>query len=190
MPIFGDKSGVPSLLEARAMLEARGLREVLARHPAPAAAVLCMHPGVLRSFRRRNRSTRLAGFLGDVLLPQKYRGSLAVAGNFGIGAPVVVVVAVPHQRGVVWTTDAPYRETRAEADACRAQGVAAVDMESAGLLAMGQARGVETAAVLVAGDRLLEGGWSMPSDLRGLHQRLADSLDALAQVALAGSGQP
>ncbi|MFN8402997.1 MAG: hypothetical protein U0V48_05515 [Anaerolineales bacterium] len=40
------------------------------------------------------------------------------------------------------------------------EGALAVDMESAGLFAVGQTRGVETASVFVIGDSLMKPRWS------------------------------
>lgn len=44
------------------------------------------------------------------------------------------------ERGAAWTTDAPYRETQEAIEAARAQGVLAVEMESASLYAFAQAK--------------------------------------------------
>jgi uridine phosphorylase len=82
-------------------------------------------------------------------------------------------------RGVVWSTDAPYRETREEADYYRGAGVQAVDMESAGLFAAAQVRGREAASVFVIGDSLAGPRWSAPPDMRMLHLRLKSLLEAL-----------
>ncbi len=43
-------------------------------------------------------------------------------------------------RGAAWTTDAPFRETAAAIEGCRARGILAVEMEAAGLYAFAQAR--------------------------------------------------
>jgi uridine phosphorylase len=86
---------------------------------------------------------------------------------------------IPSATGAVWSTDAPYRETRAEADAYRGEGVMAVDMESAGLFAAAQVRGCEAASVFVIGDSLAGPRWSAPPDMRALHLRLKSLLDAL-----------
>ena len=47
---------------------------------------------------------------------------------------------MPVHRGTVWTTDAPYRETKAAIEAARAHGALAVEMEAAALYAFAQAR--------------------------------------------------
>jgi len=89
---------------------------------------------------------------------------------------------VAHATGATWSTDAPYRETREEADRFAAEGVQAVDMESAGLFALGEVRSVRTASLLVIGDRLAGPRWTAPPDMRALHLRLRLLLDALIQV--------
>jgi uridine phosphorylase len=47
-------------------------------------------------------------------------------------------VGSPVRRGLVWTTDAPYRETRSQIDYWATQGVLAVEMQAASLFAFGQ----------------------------------------------------
>ena len=42
--------------------------------------------------------------------------------------------------GAAWTTDAPFRETAEAIEACRAQGIIAVEMEAAALYALACAR--------------------------------------------------
>jgi uridine phosphorylase len=49
--------------------------------------------------------------------------------------------------GDVWTTDAPYRETRTQLEAWAAEGILAVEMQAASLFAFGEARGVPVACV-------------------------------------------
>jgi len=44
-------------------------------------------------------------------------------------------------RGASWTTDAPFRETAAAIESCRARNILAVEMEAAGLYAFALARG-------------------------------------------------
>ncbi len=84
--------------------------------------------------------------------------------------------------GATWSTDAPYRETRREADFFQSEGVKAVDMESAGLFAVGQVRGLETASAFVIGDSLASPSWSAPPSMRQLHRRLEVLLDVLIEV--------
>jgi len=50
-------------------------------------------------------------------------------------------VGLPIRRGLVWTTDAPYRETAAAVADRRARGALAVEMQAASLFAFSAARG-------------------------------------------------
>ncbi len=84
--------------------------------------------------------------------------------------------------GSAWSTDAPYRESREEAELYQNEGALAVDMESAGLFAVGQARGIETASVFVIGDSLAKPRWSAPPDMSILHQRLKICFGVLTEI--------
>lgn len=55
---------------------------------------------------------------------------------------------LPVHRGPTWTTDAPYRETRTQIERHRADGVLAVEMEAAALMALAHVRGAEIASLL------------------------------------------
>ena len=87
-----------------------------------------------------------------------------------------------HVTGATWSTDAPYRETREEATAFEREGVKAVDMESAGVFAAAQVRGVSVTSVLVVGDSLAGPRWSAPPDMRALHKKIETLLDTLIEV--------
>ena len=67
--------------------------------------------------------------------------------------------------GTTWTTDAPYRETREEVVQYQAEGVKTVEMESAGLFAVGQLRSIQTASVVIGMDSLAELRWKTPERL-------------------------
>src|ERR1700752_909678 len=51
------------------------------------------------------------------------------------------------RRGKVWTTDAPYRETKSQLQMWEKEGVLAVEMQAASLFAFGAARGVAVGSV-------------------------------------------
>jgi uridine phosphorylase len=87
--------------------------------------------------------------------------------------------------GATWTTDAPYRETLEEVRQYQSEGVKTVEMESAGLFAVGQVRGVQTAAVVVVMDSLASFRWQAPARLDGI-QRSLEVVYAAAIEALAG----
>lgn len=62
-------------------------------------------------------------------------------------AEAMGTVGLPVRQGLVWTTDAPYRETRSQIDHWAARGVLAVEMQAASLFAFGQSRGLPTGLV-------------------------------------------
>ena len=78
---------------------------------------------------------------------------------------------VPYLVGKTWTTDGPYRETRARILQRRAEGCLTVEMEAAGLMAVAEFRGVALGQVLYAGDDLSGSvwdnrGWQSRADVR------------------------
>jgi uridine phosphorylase len=56
-------------------------------------------------------------------------------------------LGVPVSRGTVWTTDAPYRETKEQLARYEKQGVLAVEMQAASLFAFGIAMGISVGVV-------------------------------------------
>lgn len=62
--------------------------------------------------------------------------------------------------GKVWSTDAPYRESR-ELLACllQEQGIAAIDMEYSALCTVARFRGIEFAACMLVSDELWQNQW-------------------------------
>ncbi len=85
---------------------------------------------------------------------------------------------IAHTIGSSWTTDAPYRETRREVEAYRADGVKTVEMEAAALFAVGQSLNVQAAAALVIGDRLADLTWQPAADPRPLRHSLSRVIEA------------
>ena len=71
---------------------------------------------------------------GDLPLIERLQDHLS-----GLGLPVA--------RGTIWTTDAPYRETAEQLERYAREGVLAVEMQAASLLAFGVARGVRCGVV-------------------------------------------
>jgi len=61
-------------------------------------------------------------------------------------------MGVNYVRGAVWTTDAPYRETRLKRELFMGLGAICVDMEAAALFSVASFRGKEIAALFYAGD--------------------------------------
>jgi uridine phosphorylase len=81
--------------------------------------------------------------------------SREVAADPAVTAVLTAVLTerdVPHVVGKTWTTDAPYRETRARIAARRAEGCLTVEMETAAFFAVARHRSVTFGQYLYAGD--------------------------------------
>lgn len=72
--------------------------------------------------------------------------------------------------GSTWTTDAPYRETKDEIIQYRSEGVQTVEMEIAGLFALGQVRTVQVASIVVVADSLADLTWQSPTDMDAINR--------------------
>ncbi|HNV69334.1 MAG TPA: nucleoside phosphorylase [Candidatus Ozemobacteraceae bacterium] len=86
---------------------------------------------------------------------------------------------VPYVEGKAWTTDAPYRETKAKVELRKAEGCVAVEMEMAAMLAVARFRDVRFGQMLYAGDDVGGETW----DARGWSTR-TDVREALFELAL------
>ncbi len=75
--------------------------------------------------------------------------------------------SVPYLEGLVWTTDAIYRETRERIKARREEGARIVEMEQAGCIAVAQFRGIKYGAMIYGGDDVSGEVW----DSRGWIER-------------------
>ncbi len=65
----------------------------------------------------------------------------------------------PVSDGLVWTTDAIFRETRAKVELRRSEGCVAVDMEAASLMAVAEFRGVPLGHAVYIADTLHGAEW-------------------------------
>ena len=61
--------------------------------------------------------------------------------------------------GMIWTTDAAFRETREKVEYFQQRGVLGVEMEISALFTVGKYRDVETSAVLIVSDELSTYTW-------------------------------
>ena len=92
--------------------------------------------------------------------------------------------AAAHRVGTTWTTDAIFRETVPEVERYAAEGVLAVEMEVAAVLAVATYRGLDAGAVLAAFDALRPDGWVPRLEgQRRLERLLSPVLDALVAHA-------
>lgn len=81
-------------------------------------------------------------------------------------------------RGAAWTTDAPYRETKAEVKRYQSENVQIVEMETAALYALAQTRNVLAASILIAADSLADLSWRPPVNMRAINRAFDDCLRA------------
>jgi len=94
---------------------------------------------------------------------------------------------LPVHRGATWTTDAPYRETQTQIERYRTEGVLAVEMEAAALMALAKAHQAEIASLLHVTNTLATGDNDFhkgPDDIHGriLRCSLAAFCESLAQT--------
>ncbi|MEW6400938.1 MAG: nucleoside phosphorylase [Chloroflexota bacterium] len=85
----------------------------------------------------------------------------------------------PHALGPTWTTDAPFREFRKDVLAHQTNGVLAVDMEAAAMLAVAKANHLPALAAFSIADTLANGTWHMSRDLRKSQQGLTALFDSV-----------
>lgn len=85
-----------------------------------------------------------------------------------------------YTKGKIWTTDAPYRETRKKMHKRRQQGCIAVDMECAALAAAAKLRGVTFAQFVYACDNLDAEEWEQ----RGLTIRPISQKAQIFELAM------
>jgi purine-nucleoside phosphorylase len=67
--------------------------------------------------------------------------------------------ALPFSKGLVWTTDAPYRETIGKVKTYQDQGVLAVEMEMSALMTVAAYRSVPMVGALIVSDELFDLHW-------------------------------
>lgn len=85
-----------------------------------------------------------------------------------------------YTKGKIWTTDAPYRETREKTARRRRQGCIAVDMECSALAAFAKLRGIKYGQFVYAADNLDAEEWQQ----RGLTVRPVSEKSRIFELAL------
>ena len=83
-----------------------------------------------------------------------------------------------HSIGTTWTTDAPFRELRRDVLRHQNEGILAVDMESAAMLAVAKSMNLSAAAMFSIADQLSGGRWRMANDLKPAQRGLSILFDA------------
>ncbi|MBI5558244.1 MAG: nucleoside phosphorylase [Deltaproteobacteria bacterium] len=89
----------------------------------------------------------------------------------------------PVKEGAVWTTDAPYRETRAKILAYNGQGIMAVDMEFSALAAVAAFRNVRLASVMLVSDELYHQSWRPLFQTKGFKRKSKEIFLLLSRIA-------
>ncbi len=92
-PLFPEKHRLPSLLTGQAMV---AYRRRLGRLPdlrGLEAALLCLHRGLPERLRWKVRYRKAGRLVGDVYLPRRWQGRVAVLTDFGVGAPTIAGLA-------------------------------------------------------------------------------------------------
>jgi uridine phosphorylase len=95
-------------------------------------------------------------------------------------AQELVGLPSPVTRGVVWTTDAPYRETPTQLRSWVEKGVLAVEMQAASLFAFARARGAQVGMVALVSNDVDRGTAEFDT---GGHEFRARVLTAVARAA-------
>lgn len=98
---------------------------------------------------------------------------------------VLTEAGVPHDHGLVWTTDAIFRETQAKVAHRREQGCLAVEMEVAAMFACAAFRGATYAQLLYAGDDVSAAEWdhrNWNTDASARDRLLDLALDAVIRL--------
>jgi uridine phosphorylase len=96
-------------------------------------------------------------------------------------------VRLPVYEGKVWTTDAPYRETRQQLDKHANEGVLAVEMQAASLFALANVRKAQIAVVAHVSNAIDHEG--EPFD-RGTATESVQILTAICRAGLAVAAAP
>jgi uridine phosphorylase len=90
-------------------------------------------------------------------------------------------IGLPVRTGRVWTTDAPYRETKGQLEKWAREGALAVEMQAASLFAFGQARKANVAVVARVSNAVDNAGSQFET---GSHEQGLKILEALARAGL------
>ncbi len=115
--------------------------------------------------------------VGDIVLPSKAIADEGTSANYirideypGVSGPDAELTAMlaghmaecgtEFTQGIIWTTDAIYRETPGKIARFRDLGAVAVEMECSALFSVASFRGAEIAALLVVSDSVASRDWN------------------------------
>jgi len=110
--------------------------------------------------------------IGDIILPVSSVSEEGTSGHYPLSEEPFASATlgerlrsalehrdIPTTSGKIWTTDAPYRETRKKIMAYTAAGMLAVDMEFSALVTVARFRKIQLAAVMVVSDIVCGDQW-------------------------------
>ncbi len=114
--------------------------------------------------------------VGDILLPSKAIVDEGTSKNYKhldpelpVSAPDLELLGqlsgylassgVAHEKGVVWTTDAIYRETKKKVEFFKYLGASAVEMECSALFSVAEYRNISIAGLLIVSDSVASKTW-------------------------------
>ena len=90
---------------------------------------------------------------------------------------------LPYNRGCVWTTDAPFRETKAKIAHYAGDGLLAVDMESSALMSVAAFRNLAWSGLMVVSDELWGETWRPGFNSEELKNGLRQAAEVVLEVA-------
>ncbi len=91
-PLTPEKLAHPSVLTPELFSSHNREHGWLEGHTAPEAVVMLYHRGLAEMIAERRPTTTVRGFIADYLLLDEFDGRIALAANFGIGAPAATFV--------------------------------------------------------------------------------------------------
>ena len=96
-------------------------------------------------------------------------------------------IGQPYQEGLIWTTDAAFRETPAKVKTYQDKGVLAVEMELSALFSVGKFHGVSVAGLLVVSDEISTLTWKpgfKTNSFKKGRQAAADTVQRLVEALI------
>jgi uridine phosphorylase len=90
-------------------------------------------------------------------------------------------------RGMVWTTDAPYRETKTQLGTWANEGVLAVEMQAASLFAFGHAKGIAVGSVAMVSNAVDHEGEQFDTGSQKDGLRILEACARATRAFLAGT---
>jgi len=136
--------------------------------------------------------------IGDIIVPKgavsgegtsKYYGDVKRPQSSSEGrnslTRMLAAAQLPWKDGDIWSTDAPYRESRAFLQQlCREEHVVGVDMEFSALCSVASFRNIDFNAVLIVSDELWSSKWNPGFKNTIFRERCTRLLDCLLNDAL------